>query len=141
MEGLLIGELAAQAGVIVETVRFYERKQLIPLVPRGRSKYRRYPASVVQRIRFIRGSKQVGFTLEEIRDLLALRDRKGGCAAVRGRAERKIVELDERIAALNRMRAALAELAETCADEPNDARCPILHALDDGEDAPARTVL
>jgi MerR family copper efflux transcriptional regulator len=138
MESLLIGEVAARAGVIVETVRFYQRKQLIPLVPRGRSKYRRYPAGVVQRIRFIRRSKQLGFTLEEIRDLLALRDRMGGCAAVRDRAERKIVELDERIAALNRMRAALGELAVTCADEPNDARCPILHALDDGEDGSVR---
>jgi MerR family copper efflux transcriptional regulator len=130
-EGLLIGEVAARAGVIVETVRFYERERLIPRVPRGRSKFRRYPVAIVQRIRFIRRSKELGFTLQEIRELLALRDRKGGCTAVRAQAERKIVELDERIADLRRMRAALAELALTCSDEPNEARCPILHALDE----------
>ncbi len=132
MEGLLIGEVATRAGVIVETIRFYERERLIPLVPRGRSKYRRYPAAIVQRVRFIRRSKELGFTLEEIRDLLALRDRKGGCAKVRARAEEKLVALDERIAALGRMRTALADLAATCSDEPDDARCPILHALDEG---------
>jgi MerR family copper efflux transcriptional regulator len=130
-QGLLIGELAARAGVIVETVRFYERERLIPHVPRSRSKFRRYPVAIVQRIRFIRRSKELGFTLQEIRELLALRDRKGGCTAVRARAERKLIELDDRIADLRRMRAALAELAVDCADEPNDARCPILHALDE----------
>ena len=62
---------------------------------------------------------------------LALRDRKGGCAKVRSHAEEKLVALDERIAALGRMRTALAELAATCSDEPNDAHCPILHALDE----------
>jgi MerR family transcriptional regulator, copper efflux regulator len=134
MEGLLIGEVATRAGVIVETVRFYERERLIPLVPRGRSKYRRYPLAIVQRIRFIRRSKELGFTLEEIRDLLALRDREGGCGKVRARAIDKIAALDERMAALARMRAALADLAETCSDEPNDMHCPILHALDE-EDA------
>lgn len=134
MQGLLIGEVATRAGVIVETVRYYERERLIPLVPRGRAKYRRYPLEIVQRIRFIRRSKELGFTLEEIRDLLALRDRRGGCAKVRVRALEKIAALDERMAALGRMRAALADLAETCTDEPDDARCPILHALDE-EDA------
>lgn len=131
MDGFLIGEVARRAGVIVETVRFYEREGLVPTVPRGRSKYRRYPLAVVQRIRFIRRSKELGFTLEEIRELLALRDRTGGCAKVRAHAEAKVALLDERIAALGRMRAALADLAETCADEPNDTRCPILHALDE----------
>lgn len=131
MEGLLIGEVARRAGVIVDTVRFYERERLIPAPPRGRSKYRRYPESIIQRIRFIRRSKELGFTLDEIRELLALRDRKGGCAAVRSRAVEKIGALDDRIDALQRMRSALAELAETCSDEPNDARCPILHALDE----------
>ena len=131
MEGFLIGEVAARAGVIVETIRFYERERLIPLVPRGRSKYRRYPPATVQRLRFIRRSKELGFTLDEIRELLALRDRKGGCAKVRTRAEVKLVALDERIAALGRMRSALAELAATSTDEPDDAHCPILHALDE----------
>lgn len=126
-----IGALAEATGTPVETIRFYERERLIPLVPRGRAKYRRYPRAIVQRIRFIRRSKELGFTLEEIRELLALRDRKGGCAKVRAHAEEKLVTLDERIAALGRMRAALAELAATCSDEPNDAHCPILHALDE----------
>lgn len=134
VEGLLISEVARRAGVVVDTVRFYEREGLISSPPRTRTKYRKYPASVVARIRFIRRAKDLGFTLEEIRELLALRDREHGCADVRERAEKKVAAIGERIAALQRMQAGLADLARSCADEPSDERCPILHALDEPED-------
>lgn len=135
MEGMLIGAVARAAAVNIETVRFYEREGLIAHPPRTQSKYRKYPSSVVPRIRFIRRAKDLGFTLDEIRDLLALRDRTDGCADVRERAEKKIAAIGERVAALQRMQAGLAELARTCAEGPDDTRCPILNALEEDADA------
>lgn len=132
MEVLTIGELARRAGVGVETIRFYERKGLIEEPERrSSSRYRQYPPEAVRRVRFIRQAKELGFTLEEIRELLELRvDPDSTCADVRGRAREKIADIEERIAGLEGMREALERLARKCRGRGPTAHCPILEELD-----------
>jgi DNA-binding transcriptional MerR regulator len=108
--GLLIREVATQIGVSVDTVRHYERKGVLGDVARDESGYRRYPLETVQRIRVIRRALSIGFTLDELARIF--RQRASGrppCAQVRDLATRKLAELDERIAAMNAVRAALSE--------------------------------
>ncbi len=132
VETLRIGELARRSGVGVETVRFYERRGLLPDPPRSRSGYRCYPAATVSRIRFIRRAKELGFSLAEIDELLNLRAAPGdACEHVRARAEAKIADIDERIASLRRMRSALDRLRAACLERRGTSGdCPILGALD-----------
>jgi MerR family copper efflux transcriptional regulator len=128
---LTIGQLAEQAGVGVETLRFYERKKLIPEPPRRRSGYREYPPEAVSRIRFIRGAKELGFSLKEIDELLTLRaESEGQCAEVLARAQGKIADISQRIASLERMKRALEQLASTCSERATSGDCPILDALE-----------
>src|SRR5262245_45892970 len=131
MDTMTIGELARMAGVKVETVRFYEREGLIPPPPRRRSGYRQYPNDAVRRIQFIRQAKELGFTLLEVADLLSLRVGRGSsCDAVRSRATAKIADIDRRILDLERMRAALRDLARACKGRGPTGDCPILEALE-----------
>ena len=133
MQVLTIGKLASAAGVGVETVRFYERKGLIAAPPRRRSGYRQYPPDTVRRLRFIRHAKELGFTLGEIAELLSMRvDAAMTCAEVRGLARAKISDIDDRIAALQSMRAALEVLARRCRGAGPTTQCPILDAIDLG---------
>jgi DNA-binding transcriptional MerR regulator len=107
---LLIGEVASQTGVSVDTVRHYERKGLLQDVSRDGSGYRRYPADAVARIRVIRRALTIGFRLDELARIF--RQRATGrppCGQVRDLAVRKLAELDERIAAMTALRVALAE--------------------------------
>jgi DNA-binding transcriptional MerR regulator len=107
---LLIGEIASQTGVSVDTVRHYERKGVLQDVTRDQSGYRRYPAATIDRIRVVRRAIGIGFTLDELARIF--RQRASGhppCRGVRDLAARKLAELDERIAALNAVRAALSE--------------------------------
>ncbi len=128
---LTIGQLAKAAGVGVETLRFYERKGLLPPPPRTRSGYRRYPADAVARVRFIRRAKELGFSLAEIRELLAMRIDPGrSCADVRAIARAKIADVEAKIADLTRMRAVLRRLARACPGKGPVAACPIVDALD-----------
>jgi len=109
-EMLRIGDVAAQAGVSVDTVRHYERKGVLPNVSRDRSGYRRYSEDAVPRILVIRRAISLGFSLDELADIF--RERASGkppCGRVRELAGRKLVELDERIAALTALRAALVQ--------------------------------
>ncbi|MGH9464696.1 MAG: MerR family transcriptional regulator [Thermoanaerobaculia bacterium] len=130
MANLTIGQLAARGGVGVETVRFYERRGLLAPPLRRPSGYRMYGEEVVRRLRFIRRAQELGFSLAEIEELLALRgDSSELCQAAREQAAAKLADLDERIADLERMRKALAALAEAC-DAPVGAGCPILDALE-----------
>jgi len=132
MEGITIGKLARRAGVGVETIRFYERKGLLPEPPRTRSGYRAYPEETVRRLRFIRRAKELGFTLREIRELLALRaGPEATCDAVRERARAKIADIEARIRTLEAMRAALERLAADCPASGPVRACPILDALED----------
>lgn len=130
---LTIGKLAACAGVGVETVRFYERKGLLERPAKG-SGFRRYPEGAVRRLRLIRRCKELGFSLQEISDLLALRiDDSKGCADVRQEARQKISEISERIAHLQEMQAALDRLARRCRGNGPSSQCRFLDALEDVE--------
>jgi MerR family transcriptional regulator, mercuric resistance operon regulatory protein len=120
---LTIGRLAAEGGVGVETVRFYQRKGLLQTPPRD-SGIRRYSSEDLRRLRFIRQAQAAGFTLEQIKELLTLdsgedRDR------ARELAQSRLEALDEKIAELTRARNALGRLAEACGAE-GKGDCPIL---------------
>lgn len=129
---LKIGQVAQQAGVGVETVRFYERKGLIDEPPRRSSGYRAYPAEVVRRIHFIKRSQELGFSLNEIGELLALRvDPQSTCGDVKLQAEAKMADIEAKIRSLQRMKRTLKRLSDACGSgkEPSTG-CPILDAID-----------
>ena len=131
---LTIGAVAKRAGVPIDTIRYYEREGLLPEPLRRASGYRSYNETAVSQLRFIRRAKDLGFTLEEIRDLLALSsDRRGGVKAVRKRAEQRLASIDTRIAELMRIRKGLQQLIEACPGHGDPEHCPILRALADEE--------
>ncbi len=132
MEGLTISKAARRSGVGVETIRFYERKELIARPPRPVSGYRQYPEETVLRVRFIKRAKELGFTLKEIKDLLDLRiDPSTTCEDVRELAEIKISDIEEKIRSLRQMNKALAKLIRACGGRGPVGECPILEALED----------
>lgn len=131
MKPLTIGQVADQAGVGVETVRFYERQGLLEEPARRESGYRQYPQDVVSRLRFIKRAKELGFSLKEIKELLALRvDPTTTCKEVREQATAKIADIEEKIASLLRMKKALVKLTTACRGQGPTSECPILDALD-----------
>lgn len=131
MKGLKTGELAEQAGVNVETLRFYERQGLLPEPPRRPSGYREYPPDTVQRIRFIQRAKELGFTLREIKGLLELRvNPETTCAQVRDRAAEKIADVKQKISDLKAIERALKKLMNTCTGAGPLEECPILEHLE-----------
>lgn len=133
MTGFTIGKVAKAAGVGVETIRFYERKGLI-VQPTTEGTYRVYPRSVVARIRFIRRAKGLGFTLSEIKELLALADHCGNDrAAVKDLASRKAEVLRAKIAELEKAEQALSKLIGDCSGQGTVEGCPIIEALVDDE--------
>ena len=123
-----IGGLAKAAEVGVETVRYYQRRGLLPEPPRPPGEIRRYSGEDVRRLRFIRRAQAAGFTLEQIGELLAL-DRTDDRARVRLLATERLAALDDRIAELEQSRAALERLRSTCASA-SKGPCPILEAFD-----------
>jgi Hg(II)-responsive transcriptional regulator len=128
---LTIGRLAKAGGVTPETVRYYERRDLLRRPVRNAAGYRLYSEESVRRLRFIKQAQLLGFTLVEIAELLTLRaDPSGTCAEVRSCAERKMADIDERIAALARVRRALATVAAACDGAAAISECPILDTLD-----------
>jgi MerR family copper efflux transcriptional regulator len=136
MPAMHIGRLAAQAEVSVDTVRYYERADLLPAPVRSRSGYRTYPPSAVGRLRFIRRAKDLGFSLEEIRGLLAVSDRRDAdVAAVRGIAAQRLADVEARLAELTRLRDALRGLVEACPGHGDPRDCPILNAFEAPDDA------
>ena len=131
MKALTIGQVARHAGVGIETVRFYERQGLLEEPARKQSGYRQYGEDVVARLRFIRRAKELGFSLKEIKELLALRvDPTTTCAEVRGKAAAKIADVEQKIEALQRIRKALVKLTAVCRGRGPTSECPILDALD-----------
>ncbi|MEW5835114.1 MAG: heavy metal-responsive transcriptional regulator [Pseudomonadota bacterium] len=131
---LTIGAVAKRAGVPIDTIRYYEREGLLPEPLRRASGYRSYGESAVAQLRFIRRAKELGFTLEEIRELLALsRDRQRGVTAVKKRAQQRLAAIEARIAELQRVRDGLVELVASCPGHGAPEQCPILRALNDGE--------
>lgn len=134
MASLTIGQVARACGVGVETIRFYERENLVPKPPRPGVGFRRYPADTVKRILFIQRSKALGFSLREIRDLLSLRvDSARSCNQVRKHAEAKIADIEKKIEALGEMRQALEKLVAACGSRSATGECPILEALEEGD--------
>jgi MerR family mercuric resistance operon transcriptional regulator len=130
MAMITIGQLARQAGVGVETIRFYERSGLIAEPPRSASGYRHYSPDAVRRIRFIRHAKELGFSLKEIAELLDLRVRpRTNCTAVRRSAEMKIAEIETKISSLRRMRKSLQNLTRACEKRQPTGECPVLETL------------
>lgn len=130
-----IGTLARQAGVAIDTVRYYERQGLLPAPARTASGYRSYVDGDVARLRFIRRAKALGFTLGEIRELLGLTERRErDMAGVKSAAIQKLADVDARIAELQRMRGGLERLVASCPGHGPLAQCPILDALS-GDDA------
>lgn len=139
MEKLTSGQLARTAQVNVETVRYYERRELLPEPPRRQSGYRQYTQKDVARIRFIKRAQKLGFTLEEISELLALRiDPDTTCADIKAQAEKKLADIAEKLRALQRMKAVLVKLTTACDARAPTGVCPILESLEaeNAADAP-----
>ncbi len=132
MAELMIGEVAKRSRVHVETLRYYERRGLVAEPPRSPSNYRAYPAETVRRVRFIKRAQELGFKLDEIKELLTLRAApKARCGAVKRRATAKLDDIDEKMRDLRRMKKALEGLVGQCSGKGPVTQCPILEAIDD----------
>lgn len=132
-------ELAEQAGVNVQTLRYYERRGLLPEPERLDSGYRAYGPDAVQIVKFVRRAQKLGFSLEEINSLLELS--AGGpesCEAARELASAKVAELDQKLASITAMRGSLLRLIDTCALPRDRRECPLLHAIET-DDTPGGT--
>ena len=124
---LTIGKLAEQAGVNVETIRYYQRRGLLDEPRKPIGGYRRYPSDTAKRVRFIKRAQGLGFTLEEVTGLLRL-DAADACAETRELAAHKLALIDEKLAELGAMRRGLAGLVAKCGKKQNRA-CPIIQVL------------
>lgn len=130
-----IGQLANKASVNVQTIRYYERRNLLFATERSEAGYRHYSDDALNRLRFIKRAQQLGFTLDEIHDLLTLQiDKPSSCQQVKERTESKLREVEEKICLLNRMQTTLASLLLSCEERQTTEPCPILEILSaDGE--------
>lgn len=126
-----IGEVAAAAGVNIQTLRYYERRGLLPKPRRRDSGYREYDPETARLVRFIKRAQELGFTLREIEDLIELRQSPRRGAEVRALAAAKVSDIDHRIRLLRAMRSALGGLVEACECEGGAPTCPIIEALDE----------
>jgi len=137
MNRLTSSDLARQGGINVESIRFYERERLLPKPPRTASGYAVFTTDDVRRVRFIKRAQELGFSLREIKELLALRfEPDTSCADVRERAETKLSDIDQKIRDLKRMRKALARLTTACPGRGSVNRCPILESFDSTNPVP-----
>ena len=129
-----IGEVAGRTALTVDAIRFYEKRNLLPKAGRSASRFRLYTEDAIERIRFIRQMQGLGFSLHEIKELLALRVKAGFSSAdVRRRAEAKLVDIDEKLKTLRAMKKVLTRFTESCSGAGPISRCPILAALEKGE--------
>ncbi len=130
MNRLRIGELARRSGLSVETLRYYERRGLIPPPERSASGYRHYPPTTLERLSFIRRCKELGFALDEIAELLQLEVNPAvGANEIKTRVEAKIGLVEQKIADLQRLRHSLRQLSSLCCGEGTLSECPILEFL------------
>ena len=123
-----IGRLARSAGVNVETVRYYQRRRLLPVPVAAFGGVRRYSSDYLRRVRFIKRAQQLGFTLDEVSELLALGD-GNRCSVVCGVGERRLADIEKKIADLAAMRDSLRHLVGACHDNGADAPCPLVEAF------------
>src|SRR6185369_12757144 len=130
-----IGAAAEQAGVNVQTLRYYERRGLLPRPPRRQSGYRDFPGDAVRIVRFIKRAQDLGFTLDEVEELLRLRrDTRRDRARIRAVAEKRVRQIEQKIAELTAMKQALGHLVHCCRDG-SKLECPIIEALDGADGA------
>lgn len=130
MAALRTAEVAEQAGVNVETLRFYERKGILPEPPRRASGYREYPADTVERVKFIKRAQELGFALREIEEILGFRQTAGAKSGqVRKLAEAKVKEIERKIRDLESMKESLSALLCACDGKRTVASCPIIESL------------
>jgi MerR family copper efflux transcriptional regulator len=128
---LRIGEVARRADVNIQTLRYYERRGLLPAPRRRPSGYREYSTDTVRVIRFIKRAQELGFSLRDIRELIELRESPAPhCASVRAAVVRKAEDVAARIRQLTAVQKALEQFADAC-ESAGGKRCPIIEALDD----------
>ncbi len=126
-----IGEVARQAGVNKETVRYYEKRDLIPEPDRRRSGYRIFTRRHIDQIKFIKRAQELGFTLSEIKELLELRmEENTSCSEIRKEAEDKYRDVSRKIEDLQRIKSTLTDLIDSCSGDGPRGDCPILEALE-----------
>ena len=127
---MTVGIAAKRAGVKIDTIRYYERRALLPKSPRTEAGYRTLTDETVQRLRFIKHAQALGFTLNEIKQLLALRLTPGKtCADVRSRAEAKTADIERKIRSLQVMKRALQQLVSACRSDGPATKCSFLENL------------
>jgi len=132
---LSIGQVATAADVNVQTIRYYERRGLFPAPRRSAAGYRQYADDAVARLRFIKHAQELGFSLDEVQELLGLRVRHGAaCDAVERKTRQKIEVVQRRIRDLQRMKRTLERLAAACTSRRPTDDCPILEVLEDHDD-------
>ena len=129
---MTIGRLAQAAGVGVETVRYYQRRGLLPQPAPARGAYRHYPPAAAARLRFIRRAQQLGFTLEEIASLLQLSDGTDR-RSIRRITAARLAQLQERMADMQKMADVLQHLLHECEHDGDAAHCPIIESIAGGE--------
>ncbi|MCW5632787.1 MAG: Hg(II)-responsive transcriptional regulator [Rubrivivax sp.] len=128
MSGLTIGALAVEAAVHVETIRYYHRRGLLPQPDKPAHGHRRYAGDALRRVRFIRRAQTLGFTLEEIGNLLQL-DETHACAETRDLATHKLRLIEDKLTDLRAIRRALTDLVHRCGTGGDGSPCPIIDAL------------
>ncbi|MGM0867531.1 MAG: MerR family transcriptional regulator [Bacillota bacterium] len=134
MKGLTISQVAKVAKVNLETVRYYEKRGLISEPPRTESGYRRFPEEVIERIIFIKRAQELGFTLEEIKQLLWMSEREKDANKVKVFTTHKIEEIEAKIHDLISMKQTLKQLADQCEGSGFSMdQCPIIKAFNEGE--------
>jgi MerR family transcriptional regulator, copper efflux regulator len=132
MSPIKSGALAKQANVNTETLRYYEREGLLPEPERTESGYRLYADEDVKRVRFIKRAQELGFSLKEVKELLALKlDASQSAREVKRLTEQKIQDIEEKIQSLHAMKEVLQHLAEACSGKGSVDHCPILNCLDE----------
>ena len=130
MASMRTGEVAEQAGVNIETLRYYERRGLLQPPSRQPSGYRDYTADAVRIVRFVKRAQELGFTLDEVETLLDLADGgPRGCESARSAASQKLAELDAKARSLRAMQESLRRLIATCEQPRSRRECPLLEAL------------
>ena len=131
-KNLTIGQVAKRASVNVQTLRYYERRNLVLPKVRKDSGYRLYDEQTVRTVQFVKHAQEMGFTLEEIRSLLSLRvPSHGRCNRVLSRAKEKLSDVKDRIKKLKRMESTLKKLISDCENKITTDSCPIIESMED----------
>ena len=137
MEQMTIGQLATAAGVNVETVRYYQRRELLARPERPSGGIGRYPRGALTRLRFIKRSQSLGFSLDDVHALLSLDDGQA-CSSAREIGEHKLADVRQRIRTLQVLESALQKLVAQCSTSRRRVSCPLIEALMRSDDSVAR---